>query len=184
MAMIGIFSIGAFHAYKVSSHKEFGVFGVKRAFYAYFIENGVGFAIRDTVTINNSFDFNTRNYLIARGFCSERDLNTLSLADSIPNLYKGILLFAGKKIALSSQLTVNNNFSGTPLNVDYLYVTERQNIKPETILSCYNPTKIIIANNMPAYKIAEWLKIAEAKKIPYHNIKTEGAFSEFADSSH
>ncbi|MDR1583748.1 MAG: ComEC family competence protein [Prevotellaceae bacterium] len=178
-SMIGIFSIGAFHSYKASSHKEFGVFGVKRAFYAYFIENGKGFSIRDTVSVNNSFDFNTKSYLITRGFRSEQDLNNLSLTDSIPNLYKGVLLFSGKKIAFSSQLTVNNEFSETPLNVDYLYITQRQNIKPETVLSCYNPAKIIIANNMPASKITEWIKIAESRKIPYHSIKTEGGFREF-----
>jgi competence protein ComEC len=178
-SMIGIFSIGAFHSYKVSSHKEFGVFGVKRAFYAYFIENGVGFSIRDTASINNSFDFNTKSYLITRGFCSEQDLNSLSLADSIPNLYKGVLLFSGKKIALSSQLTVSERFSGTPLNVDYLYITERQNIKPEIVLSCYSPAKIIIANNLPASKIADWIEIAESRKISCHNIKTEGVFREY-----
>jgi competence protein ComEC len=176
ISMIGIFSIGALHSYKESSHKEFGVFGVRRAFYAYFIENGKGFSIRDTVSINQSFDFNTRNYLIKRGFRSEQDLTGLSLADSIPNLYKGVLLFAGKKIALSSQLSVNAAFSGAPLNVDYLYVTERHNDKPEIILSCYNPSKIIIANNLPAYKITEWIQIAELKKILYHNIKTDGGF--------
>jgi competence protein ComEC len=175
--MIGIFSISAFHSYKTSSHKEFGVFGVRRAFYAYFIENRTGFSIRDTSSVKNSFDFNTKNYLIKRGFCSEQDLTALSLADSIPNLYKGILLFSGKKIALSSQLNVNAGFSGTPMNVDYLYITERQNTKPETILSCYNPSKIIIANNLPAYQITEWIKIAESKNIPYHNIKTDGGFS-------
>jgi hypothetical protein len=177
-SMIGLFSIGVFHSYKASSHKEFGVFGVKRAFYAYFIENGDGFSIRDTVAINNSFDFNTRNYLISRGFCSEQDLNSLSLADSIPDSYKGVLLFSGKKIALSSQLTVTDNFSGTPLDVDYLFITERQNIKPETVLSCYNPAKIIIANNLPASKITEWIELAETRKIPYHNIKTNGGFQE------
>ncbi|MDR1527093.1 MAG: competence protein ComEC family protein [Dysgonamonadaceae bacterium] len=178
-SMIGLFSIGAFHSYKAFSHKEFGVFGVKRAFYAYFIENGEGFSIRDTVAINKSFDFNTKNYLISRGFRSEQDLTNLSLADSIPDLYKGVLLFSGKKIALSSQLAVTDSFSGTPLNVDYLFVTERQNIKPETMLSCYNPAKIIIANNLPASKITEWLELAESRKIPCHNIKTEGGFREF-----
>jgi competence protein ComEC len=176
ISLIGIFSIGALHSYKVSSHKEFGVFGVRRAFYAYFIENGKGFSIRDTVSVNRSFDFNTKNYLIKRGFYSEQDLKSLSLADSIPNLYKGVLLFAGKKIALLSQLTVNDVFSGAPLNVDYLCVTGWHNDKPETVLACYNPSEIIIANNLPAYKIAEWIKIAESKKIRYHNIKTDGKF--------
>jgi competence protein ComEC len=181
-SMTCMFSIGAFHSYKTSSHKEFGVFGVKRAFYAYFIENGNGFSIRDTVAINNSFDFNTRNYLITRGFCSEQDLTALSLADSIPNMYKGVLLFAGKKIALSSQLTVTNGFSGTPLNVDYLYITGWKNIKPETVLSCYNPAKIIIANNLPTYRITEWTEIAKSRKIPCHNIKTDGGFREIVNS--
>jgi competence protein ComEC len=179
VSMIGLFSISAFHSYKASSHKEFGMFGVKRAFYAYFIENGKGFFIRDTVSINKSFDFNTKNYLISRGFCSEQDLTGLSLADSIPDLYKGVLLFSGKKIALSSKLTLSNSFSGTPLNVDYLFITERQNIKPETVLSCYNPAKIIIANNLPVSKITEWIEIAESRKIPYHNIKTDGGFREY-----
>jgi competence protein ComEC len=177
-AMIVLFSISAYHSYRVSSHKEFGVFGVKRSFYAYFIENGSGFSIRDTSSVNRSFDFNTKNYLIKRGFRSERDLTALSLTDSIPNLYKGVLLFAGKKIALSSQLSVTAGFSGTPLNVDYLCVTERQNVKPETVLSCYNPSKIIIANNLPAYKINEWIQIAKSKNIPYHKIKTDGKFEE------
>jgi competence protein ComEC len=176
ISMLGIFSIAAFHSYNVSTHREFGVFGVRRAFYAYFIENGTGFSIRDTNSINVSFDFNTKNYLIRRGFRSEQDLTALSLSDSIPNQYKGVLLFSGKKIALSSQLNVNDGFSGTPLNVDYLYVTGTQNIKPETVLSCYNPSKIVIANNLPAYKIAEWVKISESKKIPYHNVRTEGGF--------
>ncbi|MDR1169923.1 MAG: competence protein ComEC family protein [Prevotellaceae bacterium] len=176
ISMTGIFATGAFHSYNLSTHREFGMFGVRKAFYAYFIENGTGFSIRDTASLNVSFDFNTKNYLIRRGFRSEQDLKTLSLYDSIPNMYKGVLLFSGKKIALSSQLNVNDLFSGTPLNVDYLYVTETQNVKPETVLSCYNPSKIIIANNLPAYKITEWIKIAESKKIPYHNIKTEGGF--------
>ncbi|MDR0725610.1 MAG: ComEC family competence protein [Prevotellaceae bacterium] len=177
ISLIGIFSIGALHSYKMSSHKEFGVFGVKRAFYAYFIENGKGFSIRDTVAVNHSFDFNTKNYLIKRGFRSEQDLTVLSLSDSIPNLYKGVLLFAGKKIALSSLLNVNAEFSGAPLNIDYLCITtEQHNTQPETVLSCYNPSEIIIANNLPANKIAEWIQIAESKKIPYHNIKTEGGF--------
>jgi competence protein ComEC len=175
-SMIGLFSIGAFHSYRASSHREFGVFGVKRAFYAYFIENGSGFSIRDTVAINASFDFNTRNYLISRGFCSEQDLTGLSLADSIPDSYRGVLLFSGKTIALSSQLTVTNDFSGPPLNVDYLFVTEHQNIKPETILSCYNPAKIVIANNLPASEISGWIELAETRKIPYHNVKTSGGF--------
>jgi hypothetical protein len=158
----------------VTSHKEFGVFGVKRAFYAYFIENGEGFSIRDTSSVDVSFDFNTKNYLIKRGFRSEEDLRNLSLTDSVPNLYKGILLFSGKKIALSSQLEVNGRFSGTPLNVDYLYVTERQYIKPEILLLCYNPAKIIIANNLPLNKINEWIEIAVSRNIPYHNVKTDG----------
>jgi competence protein ComEC len=174
--MIGIFSASAFHSYNVSTHKEFGVFGVKRAFYAYFIENGTGFSVRDTNSLNVSFDFNTKNYLIKRGFRSEQDLKTLSLADSIPNSYKGVLLFSGKKIALSSQLNVNDGFSGTPLDIDYLYVTEMQNVKPETVLSCYNPSLIVIANNLSASKIAEWIKVAESKKIPCHNVKTKGGF--------
>jgi competence protein ComEC len=178
ISLTGIFSVGAFRSYGISSHTEFGVFGVKRAFYAYFIENGTGFSIRDTSSINRSFDFNTKNCLIKRGFRSEQDLTGLSLADSIPNAYKGVLLFAGKKIALSSQLNVIADFSGTPLNVDYLYVTERQKTKPEALLSCYNPSKIIIANNLPASQIAEWLKLAESKNIPCHNIKTDGGFSE------
>ncbi|MDR2027601.1 MAG: ComEC family competence protein [Prevotellaceae bacterium] len=178
ISLIGIFAVGAFHSYEISSHKEFGVFGVKRAFYAYFIENGTGFSIRDTASVNRSFDFNTKNSLIRRGFRSEQDLTGLSLDDSIPNLYRGVLLFAGKRIALSSRLHVNANFSGTPMNVDYLYVTERQKTEPETVLSCYNPSKIIIANNMPASIIDKWIKIAESKKIPYHNIKTGGGFSE------
>jgi competence protein ComEC len=178
ISLTGIFSIGAFHSYGISSHREFGVFGVRRAFYAYFIENGRGFSIRDTISVNGSFNFNTKNYLIKRGFSSEQDLTGLSLADSIPNVYKGVLLFAGKKIALSSRLNVNADFSGTPLNVDYLYVTERQKTKPEAVLSCYNPSRIIIANNLPAYQIAEWLKLAESKQIPCHSIKTDGGFSE------
>jgi competence protein ComEC len=178
-ALSGIFAVGVFHSYKISSHKEFGVFGVKRAFYAYFIENGTGFSIRDTTSIDISFDRHTKNYLIKRGFRSEQDLTSLSLSDSIPNMYKGVLLFTGKKIALSSQLSVNAAFSGTPLNVDYLYVTGKQKDKPETVLSCYNPSKIIIANNIPAYKITEWIKAAEAKNIPFHNIKTDGIFRVF-----
>jgi competence protein ComEC len=176
IALIGIFSIGAFHSYKTYSHREFGVFGVKRAFYAYFIENGTGFSIRDTISINLSFDRHTKNCLIKRGFSSEQTLTRLSLTDSIPGMYKGVLLFAGKKIAFSSQLNVNAAFSGTPLNVDYLYVTGYQNAEPETLLSCYNPAEIIIANNMPDYKITEWINIADAKKIPCHNIKTDGGF--------
>jgi competence protein ComEC len=176
ISMIGIFSAGAIHSYNVSTHKEFGVFGVKKAFCAYFIENGAGFAVRDTNSVNVSFDFNTKNYLIKRGFRSEQDLQTFSLSDSIPNLYKGVLLFSGKKIALSSQLNINDGFAGTPLDVDYLYVLETQNIKPETVLSCYNPSQIVIANNLPAYKIAEWITISDSKKIPHHNIKTEGGF--------
>ncbi|MDR2383323.1 MAG: ComEC family competence protein [Prevotellaceae bacterium] len=176
ISLIGIFSIGALHSYKMSSHKEFGVFGVRRAFYAYFIENGKGFSIRDTASVKQSFDFNTKNYLIKRGFRSEQDLTGLSLTDSIPNLYKGVLLFAGKKIALLSQLSINAEFSGVPLNVDYLCVTGRHNDKPETVLACYNPSEIIIANNLPANKIAEWIQIAESKKIPCHNIKTNGGF--------
>jgi competence protein ComEC len=179
ISLIGIFSINALHSYKASSHKEFGIFGVEMAFYAYFIENGKGFSIRDTVSVNSSFDFNTKNYLIKRGFRSEQDLTGLSLSDSIPNSYKGVLLFAGKKIALLSQLKVNATFSGVPLNVDYLCVTQRHNDKPETVLACYNPSKIIIANNLPAYKIAEWIHIAESKKIPYHNVKTNGGFRDF-----
>jgi competence protein ComEC len=174
ISLIGIFSIGAFHLYKVSSHKEFGVFGVKRAFYAYFIENGEGFSIRDTSSLDVSFDFNTKNYLIKRGFRSEKDFSSLSLIDSVPNSYKGILLFSGKKIALSSQLEINDGFSGTPLNVDYLYITEKQYVKPEILLLCYNPAKIIIANNLPVNKINEWVEIAVSRNIPYHNVKTGG----------
>jgi hypothetical protein len=97
-------------------------------------------------------------------------------------VYKGVLLFAGKRIALSSQLNVAAGFSGTPLNVDYLCVTERQNAKPETLLACYNPSKIIIANNLPAYLIAEWIQIAKSKNIPYHNVKTDGGFRERVES--
>jgi competence protein ComEC len=172
--MIGIFATGAFHSHNVSTHSEFGVFGVKRAFYAYFIENGTGFSVRDTGSVNVSFDFNTKNYLIKRGFRSEQDLKSLSLADSIPYIYKGVLLFSGKKIALSSQLNVIDGFSGTPLNVDYLYVTGY--VKPETVLSCYNPSQIIIANNLPVSKIEEWIKVSESKKIPCHDVKTAGIF--------
>jgi competence protein ComEC len=174
--MIVIFAADAFHSYNARTHREFGVFGVRKAFYAYFIENGTGFCIRDTNSLNASFDFNTKNYLIKKGFRSEQDLKTFSLTDSIPNLYRGILMFSGKKIALSSQLNVNNEFAGTPLYVDYLYVTGMQNIKPETVLSCYNPAQIVIANNLPVSKINEWIKIAESKKIPYHNVKTKGGF--------
>jgi competence protein ComEC len=179
ISMTGLFSIGAFRSYRTSSHCEFGVFAVKRAFYAYFIENGAGFTIRDTASVNVSFDFNTKNYLTKRGFRSERDLTGLSLAGSVPNMYRGTLLFSGKRIAFSSLLTVSSEFSGTPLNIDCLYVTEWQNINPATVLSCYSPSKIIIADNLPAFKIAEWQKVAEARQVPCHNIKTDGGFREF-----
>jgi competence protein ComEC len=183
ISLIGIFSIAALRSREISSHKEFGVFGVKRAFYAYFIENGTGFSIRDTSSIRRSFDFNTKNYLIKRGFNSEQNLTSFSLTDTVPNMYKGVVLFTGKKIALSSQLEINTNFSGTPLNVDYLYITERHKAKPETILSCYNPSEIVIANNLPSYLIDKWIEIAESKKIPYHNIKTDGGFCKYASGT-
>jgi competence protein ComEC len=174
--MIGIFTINVYHSYHDSRHTEFGVFGVKRAFYAYFIKNGDGFSIRDTSSVNRSFDFNTKNYLIRRGFKSERSLVSLSLSDSIPNFYCGVGLFDGQRIALSSQLSIVEGFSGVPMNVDYLYITAQHNTDPATILSCYNPSAIIISGNLPLYKINEWVQISQLRNIPCHNIRTDGNF--------
>jgi competence protein ComEC len=183
ISLIAIFSINTLRIHSISSHKEFGIFGVKRAFFAYFIENGTGFSIKDTASLNRSFDFNTKNCLIKRGIRSEQRLTSYSLTDTLPNHYKGILLFAGKRIALSSQLTTDSNFSATPLKVDYLYITEKQKAKPETILSCYSPAEIVIANNLPQTTIDSWIKIAETKQIPCHNIKTDGVFCKKTDPS-
>ena len=163
ISLIGIFSIRAVHLFQVSTQKEFGVFNVRKAFYAYFITGDKGFKILDPP--DKSFDFNTKNYLIEKGFKSEKDLTTYSLNDTIPGLYNGVLLFAGNKIGLSSQLKVNENFTGTPLNIDFLYITAQSPNKPSDVFLCYLPSKIIFANNLSARTYNEWLKEVEARKI-------------------
>jgi competence protein ComEC len=174
ISLTGIFAIGTSHSYSISSQSECGLFGVRNAFYAYFIRDNTGFYVRDTASAGKSFDFSTKNYLIKKGFTSERDLTGLSLSDSIPNSYKGIISFAGLKIALLSQLEINPEFTGVPFKLDYLYITGATDTTPEATLRCYSPDKIIIAGNVPVRQINEWTALAESKKIAYHNVKTDG----------
>jgi competence protein ComEC len=172
--LAAIFTVRAEHQYRISSHREFGIFGLKKNFYAYFIGNGRGFSLRDSASIEKTFDFNTKNYLITKGFSSESQLTSFSTVDSVPDSYNGIILFSGKRIALLPQLPVNVKFTGTPFAVNCLYITGNRRESPETVLSCYNPEEIIIAGDISPNMANEWRLVAESKQIPCRNIREEG----------
>jgi competence protein ComEC len=176
-SLIGIFAIRATHIYQCNNQQIFGMFGVKRAAYAYFIEGRSGFCLRDSLSIEKKFDFNTANYLIRRGFKSELDLKTFSLdAANAPDLYEGVILFADKSFGLSSRLRFNPKYEGEPFALDYLWIIDASRIAPEALLSCYLPKFIIVSDNLPTYRNEAWIAIAEKRNIPYHTIKTEGAW--------
>jgi len=160
VTLIGVFTIRAIHLYDISAQKEFGVFNTGKPFYAFFIKPQQSFALSDTQT--TAFDYNTKNYLIKKGFKSEKDLHLYILTDSIPESYKGIVLFSGLRIGILSQLEINNNYNETPFDLDYLYVTE--SINPETVLKCYNPAEIYLSNNLPGYIANEWANTKESLK--------------------
>ena len=175
--LIGIFSFRATHIYRYNNQQTFGIFGVKRAAYAYFIEGRSGFSLRDSLSIAKNFDFNTENYLIRRGFKSERDLKSMALETAdCPQLSAGVMLFAGKTVGLSSRLRFNPKYRGEPFSLDYLWITDANRISPEALLSCYEPKFIVVSDNLPTYRIEAWTAIAEKRSIPCHRIKMSGAW--------
>jgi competence protein ComEC len=174
VSLTGIFAIHALYRHETANSREFGLFRVNRAFYAYFIDRGQGFSVRDTASFGVSFDSKTRNYMTRRGFVSERDLEAFSLADSFPCSRSGLILFAGKRIALSSQLESAGKPPAAPLPVDYLMVTGSDGASPDELLACYAPQHIVVADNLPFGKRKKWLSLAAARRIPCRDIRGEG----------
>jgi competence protein ComEC len=172
--LIGLFGIVALNSYNNNQHSEFGVFGLKNSFMAYFIENGQGIQLRNPSALNTPFHFNTRDYLISRGFTSENNLKRFSTADSVPAFYNGVVQFAGQRIALLPQLEIRDGFSGTPFEVDCLIVTETSNISPEATLACYRPSEIILAGDVPIFRTQEWTLCAQKHGITCINTRKHG----------
>jgi competence protein ComEC len=172
LSLTGIFAINAKAVHNRLSYSETGIFAIRNVCYVYFTGEGCAFSVRDTVARQQNFDFNTRNYLISKGYNSERDLLCLSLADSVPSSCAGVVQFAGKRFALTSQLEKTETYSGAPFTVDCLYVTD--NALPDETLSCYAPKQIVISGNLPATRTDEWNAAAESRHIPCHSIRTDG----------
>jgi competence protein ComEC len=174
VSLTGIFAVHALYRYEAANSREFGLFRVNRAFYAYFIDRGRVFSVRDTASFGVSFDGKTRNYMMRRGFVPERDMEAFSLADSVPCSRDGLILFAGKRIALSSQLESTGTSPLVPLPVDYLMVTGGDGASPDELLACYAPRHIVVADNLPFGKRERWLSLAGARRIPCRDIRGEG----------
>ena len=174
VSLTGVFLVHAFHRHEAANRREFGMFRVNKAFYAYFIDRGEGFSVRDTASFGVSFDGKTRNYMMKRGFVSERDLEAFSLTDSVPRSRGGLVLFAGKRIAFSSRLESTEKPSVAPLPVDYLMVTDGDGASPDKLLACYAPGQIVVADNLSVGKRERWIRLAEARRIPCHDIRGEG----------
>ena len=172
-SLISFFCINVSHRYNISKQIEWGIYAVNRTSFAYFIKGNSGFCLRDSADVERKFDYYTKNHLTERGFGSERELNVFASFDSLPDSYNGVIVFADRRIGVSSEL-IRHIGSGDSLKLNYLLLNESAG-RPDIFLSACNPDSIISVN-IGRRQNELWKEAAEARGIHFTDMRASGAF--------
>jgi competence protein ComEC len=84
--------------------------------------------------------------------------------------------FAGKRILILSDNTLENKVVQNPISVDYVVLTNKVKISVSELLRCVSPKKIIVDMSFPQWEISNVEKDCQRMGIDYYIVSQKGAF--------
>ncbi len=88
----------------------------------------------------------------------------------------GFVSFGNKKIYILTDNTLKNKTSETPLQMDYLIITNKIKPKMESIFACVQPRTVVVDKSVSAWYSNHVKEACHSHRIGFYSIAEKGAF--------
>ncbi|MDR2937826.1 MAG: ComEC family competence protein [Prevotellaceae bacterium] len=178
--LVACFALRALNKYEQAQQKVMAVYSVKNTSLITFVNGRSGFALCDSLEVENNFDFNTKNHLAQLGFAGLKSVEKIPLQRAEneeivnENICQGFVAFSGKTVKILRNEPRRK--PQQPLPVDYLILTSQCQLRPEQILEIYQPQHFIIDASVAAREAYRFRRVLAERSVPFHCVRSSGAF--------
>lgn len=176
MCFVAFMGINMQHKIENTNQQQIIIYNTRNSSFISFVAGQSVLNIRDTISANDDFDFNTKNNFIKLGIKQHKNISveTDFSEQNIVKSHHNIIYFNKKTIKIA---TANDVFRYTkPIHVNYLIINKLSGNNIQQIFDSYSPDTVIIDASVAMWQAKNWMREAENKNINCYYVREKGAF--------